>query len=435
MKILNKTAKKLDRYDSPFNAEMEWEKLNIRSKKRILHEKLKSENTMLKILLLLSLIASGSYLLNDKLSSQKTALNEKALPLENTSSVSDLLLDFENNTKVTKQDESVKVEIFKIISQVTNSDDQVKYKNDKTLEKKDSKIQLVNKADHIKAVTDTPINEVLEARDFLLSDQLTPDDNLLNTSKRKKIKGMQQLSKNQRLFATPNRLTLDLNQMSLSVITTNEKKKKAERIRMNSIKLDPVGGWLNYPEVTANFSFERRLVDKLSIQLSCEYVIPGITTGTTVGGDTRTFEIQGKGLVFRPEMRYYPFGNSMNGAYVGGSIIYRHVNFNLNESTTSQINLTGVTQYRNLNAGLQLGYQKIFKNGITLNAFAGLDIGNRKSTTVYQDEDLNQFDLMNPDIEKVGDIYFNDLYFNVPDFYPSYNFLTPKLGIAIGYSF
>ncbi len=436
MKMFNKTKDKLHSYDSPLNIEVEWERLNAINNRKSFHNKLKSENTMLKILLLFTFIFSGGYLINDQFLSQELNQNEKALRSKASNLIGDDISEISDRIFAPEQVESGKPEFTKGYNLESYLIAKSKDNIHNSRNTKGSKKWTVIKANKTNGFVELSSEKINNKRALVPSNGLNNDSALANSSNEHiKITSLIPLKSSGAEFIVSDQSPLLLfNKMPFLEESRDDKKDKNPRARKNSIKLDPIGGWFNIPEVTANFSYERLLSNKISIQLSYDYVIPGITTGTLVGAETREFAIQGTGFVIRPELRYYLFGSSMNGLYFGGSIIYRHVNFNLTESTNSAINLTAVTKFRNLNAGAQVGYQKIFKNGFTLNAFVGLDLGNRSSTNVYEDNLLNEIETMNPDIEKIGDKYFNDLYLN-PDFYPIYNFITPKIGLAIGYSF
>ncbi len=121
---------------------------------------------------------------------------------------------------------------------------------------------------------------------------------------------------------------------------------------------------------TASGFYERKISDNSSVQLGIAYT----------GWASDNFDIRIRGLMITPEYRLY-FGQygAMEGFYIAPYLRYSNLKVKNFEETSSGV-------LRSYGGGLNVGYQFVFKNIVTLDLFAGPKIGTK--SLVYDNDNM-----------------------------------------------
>lgn len=137
--------------------------------------------------------------------------------------------------------------------------------------------------------------------------------------------------------------------------------RKPERVTttpQHLLKINP----LSLLTLTTSFFYERAINEQMSGQLGFFYTFPGITIGHT--------SYRGFGLT--PEFRYYVTGVAPNGFYVGPYLRYQHFTLKYLENGSQFDGQRGA--FTSFGGGGLLGYQWVFGERVSLDAFFGLAI-------------------------------------------------------------
>jgi hypothetical protein len=135
--------------------------------------------------------------------------------------------------------------------------------------------------------------------------------------------------------------------LALPIFAQNKPERSEEK---NVIKLNTLSLIIG----TGSVFYERHLTDNISGQLGVGYLNYSIGDGD----DKAKFT----GLFLTPEVRIYPFGNAIDGMYIGP--YFRYFNLSLSDDIDK-------ASYTNLGGGATLGRQWIFNSGFTIDLFVG----------------------------------------------------------------
>lgn len=176
----------------------------------------------------------------------------------------------------------------------------------------------------------------------------------------------------------------------------------AMNAQQNSIKVNPVALVFGSDLI----SYERAINDNMSV------VVSGTYNSLSFG------DLKYKNMGGGAQYRYY-FGDevlkkfyaAVTGEFISGTITNSSEGFTINPSgTITSTSSESSVNYTNMNAGLRVGYQYIFDNGITLDA----NLGAGYNTYNYKFKDASEAQTFNA--AKV-------------------NGILPTGGFGIGYSF
>jgi len=204
-----------------------------------------------------------------------------------------------------------------------------------------------------------------------------------------------------------------------------------------------------------SFNFERVIRGPHSVGLGFMAVLPwnALNTAEFLGiqssGDNWSVErLRFSGLTLTPEYRYYFQGRAPKGFYGGGFLRFFQYNSENKIDFTVDQNRDGTLnadfRFRGIGGGLELGYQKVFDNGFTIDyhigvGFAGAGLRLRGDLTNILEEEIG------PAIEEINEYLEQIPLLNVSlPFQDSFSINTPvasgpwpiaRTSLSIGYAF
>lgn len=143
--------------------------------------------------------------------------------------------------------------------------------------------------------------------------------------------------------------------------STRKPVRKPERIAtspQNFLKINP----LSLLTLTTSVFYERVINEQMSGQLGFFYTFPGITIAHT----------SYRGFGITPEFRYYVTSEAPDGFYVGPYLRYQRFTLKYQEDGSQYDGQSGT--FTAFGGGGLLGYQWVFGERVSLDAFLGLAV-------------------------------------------------------------